>query len=265
MPLTDQSRIRERGNVLFYILLVIFVLGLLTYYISQTSTQQSGAVSNQTENNQINQMITYASGLGGALQQMITNGENPNTLYSTIDALPPSTDAGYNTPPSNLKIYHPLGGGITYESQSAPNLAVATNYNINTNAIISGVGCSAASGVGCIVSIVAATGHIVFGATISSAAYCEQINYIIGPVSGLTAKTVPPVMTDADFSKLFPAAASIPSTAAVTVGADCTATSSPWPATATCTGIPRLCVSNTEGTAWGFYADLLPPQNSNAQ
>jgi hypothetical protein len=260
MTIPDPLQKHDRGNVLFYILLVIFVLGMLTYYISQTSSQQSNAVSTQTINNQINQMITYASGLGGALQQMVTNGENAAALYSNVDALPPSSDAGFNTAPSNLKIYHPLGGGITYESQSAPNLAVGTNYNINPNAIITGVGCSAASGAGCS----ATAGHIVFGATISSAAYCRQINYIIGPVSGLTTQTVPPVMVDADFSKLFPAAGSIPSTAAVTAGADCTA-AAPWATTASCTGIPRLCVSNTEGTAWGFYADLFPPQNSNIQ
>jgi hypothetical protein len=241
-----RSQEGEQGNILFMILMAIVLLAALTFAIEQGSSQQSGALSKQTSDNQINQMIIYASALGGALQQMATNGENTAALYNNLSLLQPG-QAGFETAPSNLKLYHPLGGGITYQAQSAPTNAVATGYNINPNAIITGVGCS--SGTGCIVTTVPATGHIVFGATISSVSYCEQINNIL---NGTSLTTVPPVMTTADFNLLFPATP--PSTTTVTIGADCTPS---------CANIPRLCVSNTGATAWGFYADLFPPQYSS--
>jgi len=254
VPLTDKyfclsRRIRhqgrEQGNALFLVLIAIVILAALTYAISQSSQQQSGVLPQQTSANEINQLITYASALGGALQQMAMNGENASALYNNLSLLQPG-QATFETPPSNLKIYHPLGGGITYQSQSSPaTTAVATNYNINPNAIITGVGCS--SGAGCIVTTAPNTGHIVFGATISSVSYCEQINHIL---NGTPLTTVPPVMTTADFTTLFT------TTTAVTIGADCTPS---------CANIPRLCVSNTGATAWGFYADLFPPQYSNTQ
>jgi Tfp pilus assembly protein PilX len=246
---------RARGNALFMVLIAIVVLAALTYAISQSSTEQSSVLPRQTSANEINQLITYTSALGGALQQMVTNGENPNTLYCSnscscsssscsggssccgVSLLQPG-QAGFETAPSNLKIYHPLGGGITYMSQSSPaTTAVAKGYNINPNAIITGVGCS--SGTGC-------PGHIVFGATISSVSYCEQINNIL---TGTSLTTVPPVM-NGDFTTLFT------TTTAVTVGTDCTPS---------CANIPRQCVSNAGATSWGFYADLFPPQYSNTQ
>ena len=228
---------RERGNALFMILIAIVLLAALTYAISQDSQQQSSVLPKQTIDNQINQLITYASALGGSLQQMVTNGENPNTLYSSLN-----TESTGFTSPYNLEIFAPLGGGITYMSQSSPDAgAVATNYNINAPSIITGVGCS--SGTGCPAST---TGHIIFTASISSASYCAQINYV------LTGSTTVPVMTDAVFTPLFNSP-----TVATTVGSSS--------CTPTCANIARYCVSNTEGTAWGFYADLFPPQNSNTQ
>lgn len=241
---------KEHGNVLFMILIAVMLLGLLTYAISQSSSQQSNALPQQTVDAQINQLIAYTSAIGGALQQMGTNGEDPNTLYSAVDVTPPSSDAAFNTGTSNLKLYHPLGGGITYQSQSAPTNAIATNFNINPNAIVTGVGCT--SGAGCIVTSAPSTGHIVFGATISSLGYCQRINY---KLNGTSLTTTPPVMTTADFDLLFPATPQS-STTAVTIGSDCTPS---------CANIPRLCVSNAAATAWGFYADLFPPQYSNVQ
>ena len=241
MPLTDKKfpTEKEHGNILFMILITIFLLGMLTYAISQSSTQQSNVIPQQTITSQINQMITYASGLGGALQQMVTNGENPDTLYSLVDVLPPSSDPGYNTPPSNLKIYHPLGGGITYQSQSAPTAPIATNFSINPTSIITGVGCS--SGTGCIVTSAPATGHIIFTAKMSAANYCAETNRILNGSSSV------PTMDSAAFTALF------------TTGSTVTINSSNC---ASCVNVARLCVSDGSGH-WGFYADLFPPRYNN--
>ncbi len=214
----------ERGNVLFMILLAIVVLGALTMAISQNSTEQSDVIPRQTQDDQINRMLTYASALGSALQQMVVSGENPLTLYSSLSLLKPG-DAGFETSPNNLKIYHPLGGGITYQSASSPDTnAIATNFNINAGSIITGVGATNT------------IGDIVFVATVSSAAYCARINQILYNSAAV------PTMNSATFTSLFT------NNTTVTVnGGNC----------ASCVNMKQYCVTNGSG-AWGFYAALLP-------
>jgi hypothetical protein len=181
-------------------------------------------LSRQTQDDQINRMVTYTSTLGAALQQMIVNGEDPSTLYSSLSLKKPG-DAGFETAPNNFKIYHPLGGGITYQSASAPDAnAVATNYSINAGAIITGVGATDA-----------AIGDIVFTANVSNATYCARINQVL-----LNSSTVP-TMDGATFTNLFGG------TTVTITGGNC----------ASCVNTARLCVSN--GTnAWGFYSALFP-------
>lgn len=225
--------------MLFMILIAIAILAALTLAISQDSTQQSGVLAQQTSTDQINRMLTYASALGGAIQQMVVNGENADALYTNLSTITPGT-AGFDTAPNNLKLFHPLGGGITYMNASSPDAnAVATSYNINPGSIITGVGCS--SGTGC---TGASSGHIIFTAMISALSYCQQANNIL---TGSSLSATPPTMNSATFATLFA------SSSAVTVaGGNC----------ASCVNVARLCVTNGSG-AYGFYADLLPPQYSN--
>jgi len=218
------SKKNESGNVLMIILLAIIVLAMLTELISRSSTQQSDTLSRQTMDNEISRMLTQTSALGGALNQMIMNGEDAATLYSTLSLLKPG-DAGFETSPHNLKIYHPLGGGIAYMAGSATG-AAATGFNIDSGAIVTGVGATNA-----------VIGDLLFTARISSAAYCQRINTVVTGASAV------PTLVTANFNTLFTAGT------AVTLGANCTPT---------CANIPRQCVSNVETTAWGFYSALLP-------
>jgi hypothetical protein len=222
------ARTGERGNILLMILLAIVLLGLLTAVLTQNSTEQSSVLSRQTQDDQINRMITYAGTLSAALQQMTINGEDPFALYSTLSLLKPG-DAGFETAPNNLKIFHPLGGGITYQSASSPDPnAVAAGYNINASSVITGVGDTTNN---------PGKGDVIFTANIASASYCARINQI------LTNSSTVPVMDSATFTSLFGGA-----TVTVTAG-NC----------ASCVNAARLCVSNTGATAWGFYSALFPP------
>lgn len=219
------------------ILLAIAVLAMLTYALSEDSTQQSGILPQQTSTDQINRMLTYVSALGGALQQMQTNGEDPNALCTNLVL----TNSGFSNEAHNLEIYHPLGGGITYMSASSPDsTAVATAYGINAGSSIAGVGCTAGSS-STTGQCTSCTGHIIFTAIISALSYCQQANQII------SGSTTVPTMDSATFTSLF----NTGTTVAVT-GALC----------ASCANVPRLCVTNGSG-AYGFYADLFPPQWSN--
>ncbi len=203
---------------------------MLTMVVAQYSTQQSDSLSNQIRDDQISRMLSQVGVLDGALHQMVVNGEDAAALYTNLSQLKPG-DAGFETAPNNFKIYHPLGGGISYMSSSTTDAtaAVATNFNINAASIITGVGATDA-----------VTGDLVFTAKISSASYCQRINQTINGPAG-----VPPVMATATFDPLF----NNPPTTTVTVSnANC----------ASCVNMPRLCVSNGGATAWGFYASLFP-------
>ena len=222
---TSHARRREKGNVLFIILIAIAALALLTQMLSHSSVEQSDALSRQAQDDEISRMLTQAAVLSGAIRQMVINGEDAAALYLNLSILKPG-DAGFETSPHYLKIYHPFGGGIKYMSSSSGNSStVATDFNISKASIITGVGATDT------------LGDILFSAKISSEALCQKINKI------LTESTaVPPILATADFDLLFAGTA-------VTIAAgNC----------ASCVNIPRLCVSNTAATEWGYYASLLP-------
>ena len=216
----------QTGNVLLIILAAIAVVAMLTYAVTQSTEQQSDTLTRQTIDDGISRVMTQAATLSSALQQLAMNGEDPATLYSTLSVLRPG-EAGFETAPSNLKIYHPLGGGVQYMSGSSSGTqTVATDFGINRGSIVTGVGATDA-----------VVGDILFTAKISSAAFCGRINQIL---NGST--TVPELVT-ADFDTLFTAG-----TATTITAANCAA----------CVGAVQLCVSNTGATAWGYYSVLWP-------
>jgi hypothetical protein len=219
---------RERGNILLIILIAIVLLAMLTAIVSQYSSQQSDSLSRQVRDDQISRMLVQVGALGSALHQMVADGEDPALLYSNLLLYKPG-DANFETPPNTFKIYHPLGGGISYMASSTPDTTapVATSFGINAPSIITGVGATDAG-----------VGDIIFTAIVSSASYCQRINEMI---SGTTAM---PVMADATFTSLFVT----PATVTLNAG-NC----APG-----CVNVAQRCVVNTSGNAWGFYAALFP-------
>ena len=215
----------ETGNVLFIILIAIAALALLTQMLSHSSSEQSDTLLRQAQDDEISRMLTQAATLSSGLQQMVMNGEDAAALYLNLSILKPG-DAGFETSPHYLKIYHPFGGGIKYmSSSSGSNSTVATDFKISPASIITGVGATDT------------LGDILFTSKISSEALCQKINKIL---TGSTA--VPPILVTADFDLLFAG------TAITITAGNC----------ASCVNIPRLCVSNTAATEWGYYASLLP-------
>lgn len=223
VPLKKQP---QSGNVLIIILVAIAAIAMLTYAVTQSSEQQSDTITRQTIDDGVSRLLTQAATLEGAVQQLVMNGEDASALYSTLSVLKPG-DAGFATSPHNLKIYHPLGGGITYMPGSVSGSeTVATDAGINRSSIVTGVGATDA-----------VIGDILFTAKVSTAAYCGRINQI------LTGSATVPVLATFDFDALFTAGTPVTITAI-----NC----------ANCVNIPKLCVSNTTADAWGFYASLLP-------
>ncbi len=217
---------QQGGNILFIILIAIVLVALLTQMVSQSSEQQSDILTQQTSDDEINRLFTQAATLQAAIEQMVVRGDEPSTLYTNLSTLKPG-DAGYETAPHAMKIYHPLGGGVSYLSGSKPgSSAAATAFKINKDAIVTGVGATDA-----------VVGDILFTAVIAAAETCARINKL------LTGSSSIPVLATADFDDLFT------NGVAVTIaGGNC----------ADCVNVPRICVTNAGGTAWGYYAALFP-------
>lgn len=225
MKYFHQEKNTERGNVLFLILAAIALFAALSVAITRSSQQSAPDFSKEIRDSQIQGMLDYASALQVALQQMVANGEAPEDLYTDLSLLKPG-DATFEDSPTMLKIYHPLGGGITpLDASASDSNAIATDYDINAGSIITGVGATDAT-----------IGDIVFTAHISSESYCARINSLL-----LSSSTVP-VLATATFNQLFGG-----TTTTVNAG-NC----------ASCVNKARLCVSNTANTAWGFYEALFP-------
>lgn len=119
-----QYRKNERGNVLWFILLALVLIGLLTAVLSRsgTSVDQTGDVEQQRI--KISQMMRYVQGIEAAVQQMLLRGisESDISFYQDLngdgnDATSPDAGEFYNPncTRNDCLVFHVDGGGITYQ------------------------------------------------------------------------------------------------------------------------------------------------------
>ena len=102
---------REQGNVLFLILMAVVLFAALSYAVTKAS--RSGDANTSSEKAQLtaSAIMNYNSAIRVAVMRMQMSGIDP----ATIDfALP--TDTGFSTPPYTKKVFHPQGGGISYQA-----------------------------------------------------------------------------------------------------------------------------------------------------
>lgn len=104
------------GNALLYILLALGLLGLLTMTLRNQS-DQAGGETLEKEQAQLyaTKMVSYAASLKNTIDQMLMTG----TLPANLIFLNPR-ETGFDTPPHINKIFHPDGGGISYEAPTQP-------------------------------------------------------------------------------------------------------------------------------------------------
>lgn len=111
---TKKSRHSERGNALWFILIAIVLIGLLTAVLSRSGSNvdQTGSVEQQRI--KISQMMRYVKGLETAIQTMKMTGVSESDLSFTDDG---SDNANCTT--NACLVFHVEGGGIT--PQAPPN------------------------------------------------------------------------------------------------------------------------------------------------
>jgi hypothetical protein len=239
----SKLRPRENGNVFVLIFVAIALLGALTWAVSYSTQQQTSLSSNAEIDSQIAILMAQGSALSGAVQQMIVNGAEPSQLPTSdatygLSTLTPGA-VGWDIAPNTLKIYHPYGGGIKYETQTGTGAVLsntanlANNFKISKGSIVKGVGPTDT------------VGDMVFTAAVASLAACQRINQL---VRGTAATATPPTMTDIAY------------TAMIVNGTDTTLddTTGGSGTCATCINIAQSCVRNTSANAWGYYQVLYP-------
>lgn len=165
---------QEKGSTF---LLVFFAVGLLAaltaVFFRQTDAvpviRSSVEIAAQTD-----QILSHATTLRTAVQNIINNGIDPANINDIIPS-----DAGFSTAPHTEKIYHPFGGGVTYYE----DFQGWNNIVIHTNARITNVGPST-------------TAEIMAVGLIEEQALCQSINERLLGVTTIT------TVQDASFNNL---------------------------------------------------------------
>ena len=189
--MSSKSRTAEAGNVLFYILIAVALIGALSFAVAQSGRGNVQQLSAERARLFATEIIEHANIMASAVSQIRLRGSALNALCfdhpswgaSDYDHSPACTD-DFN------KIYHPDGAGITWsEAPSEAMDTTATPDNLwhfyGDNEIENiGTTCGAA---GCseLIMVVDELQLIV----------CQQLNGLLGITD---ASTAPP--TDTNFS-----------------------------------------------------------------
>lgn len=161
----------ESGNALWFILIAIVLIGLLTAVLSRSGSNvdQTGGVEQQRI--KISQMLRYVKGVEAAIQTMKMNGVSESDLSFTDDR---SDNA--NCTSNACMVFHVEGGGLT---EQAPPSGISTSgadwKYVATNNVLN-IGTNAADLILVLQDI--------------NDSYCTQINRVLGVTQGADDTTV---------------------------------------------------------------------------
>lgn len=158
---------KERGNVLFLILIAVALFAALSYAVTQSS-RGGGNADSETQAISMAGLVNYVSGIRFGVQRLAISGVDPVTLnFQSPQSITCLAD-------TSLCLHHSDGGGAVYYNTNnlinnfgfGPDIADATDVWHN----IEGVGTSA--------------GDIVFYIEDVTQAKCEEFNKYVN-VSGI--------------------------------------------------------------------------------
>ena len=173
----DQSRLGERGNVLFLILIAVALFAALSYAVTQSTRSSGGDAGKETNKISSAQLTQYPASVRTSIVRMIIGGQDVDTLE--FNAPEDFTNCTESPPGSNRFprcVFHPTGGGATHVT--APG-SLMTNGNpggwiFNGDNEIENVGTTTTAGV--------ASGTVDLIAFLPgvSQGVCESINEELG-------------------------------------------------------------------------------------
>lgn len=130
----------QSGNVLWFILLAVALLGFLTIVVTRSgsSVEQTGSI--EQARIKASALMRYAKSVETAVTQMRSNGTSENSIdFITLGA---SYDNASCTDPS-CEVFHVNGGGITYQSAGdvLNDRNFAQNWVVTAANRVGGMGC----------------------------------------------------------------------------------------------------------------------------
>ena len=198
-----------------YILIALALIGFLTLTLSRQNDQSdSQSISDEQLTLYVQDLINYVSTAQSSVDMMLAGSSD----VSDLDAVIP-TDAGFDTGSPIHKIYHPLGGGLSYQ-ESFPS-AIEDGAN---------AGWRLTTGINVEWTATAANDVILTAYSINRQV-CEKINALITGSTAIPATTSPHddyFITEIDDL----------------TAAEC----------AGCEGQVALCIENNAGDAYSFYS-----------
>jgi hypothetical protein len=112
---------REQGNALFLILIAVVLFAALAYAITQSN--RSGADPSRETNLITSTTVTqYPASLSTAITRMLLRGVS----VAQLDFDSPSSGT-FNTAPTNLKVFHPNGGGMSFQNVDPNTVELDSN------------------------------------------------------------------------------------------------------------------------------------------
>jgi hypothetical protein len=139
------SRVKESGNIVFYILVAVVVLAALIAAVARTGRETITSLTSDQQRLLATEIIGYGDSMAKAAAQMRLRG----TKFNQFSFASPDLPAGYGTYGSapTHEIFNPSGGGINYKQPPATAMTTAGDYSfVATNAINNvGMTCAAAS------------------------------------------------------------------------------------------------------------------------
>lgn len=107
----NHSRKKQSGNAMIYVILALALLAALTLAISNQNEEAGNDLSAEQVEILTTKTLTYAGSAKNVIDQMTMSGTDPASLSFTRPNVP-----SYDTAPHINKVFHPEGGGLTYEA-----------------------------------------------------------------------------------------------------------------------------------------------------
>ncbi|MDY0029406.1 MAG: hypothetical protein RBR86_05640 [Pseudobdellovibrionaceae bacterium] len=126
--MVSRCKYRESGNALFLILIAVALFGALTYAVSSSTRSGSTGGGRQEDNEVIaSSLLQYASGMAMTVERMrLSNGCSESNISFETPLM--SYDHTHSPPVlDKCKVFHPSGGGYTYQENL--NWYNAASYN----------------------------------------------------------------------------------------------------------------------------------------
>jgi len=137
--ISSQSRVNEQGNVLWFILIAVVLLGLLTMVLNRSgsSVDQSGDVEQRRIKS--SQIMRYAKSIEAGIERLRLNGCSENEISFENPAT--AAYANANSPADNsCHVFEPEGAGLTYQDVSNATMTAAGNTAFVGDFMVTGVG-----------------------------------------------------------------------------------------------------------------------------